>query len=260
MSERCVDTWKAGWQLWLDRKQVPRTTRMIGNAQAVVDFYRELGVPDEKLVVIRNGVDLRDGPSEDRLAALRQEFAIAASSIVLGFGGRLAPQKRLKDLLWSFELVRSHDLDVHFVIAGDGSQRSELEQFAKQIRVADRVTFTCHHRDAASILALCDIFWLASDFEGQSNSLMEAMAAARPVIVSDIASNRELVSHEETGLAVPVTARAEFAKAAVRLLGDEDLAKQLGSAARDRMAKEFSIRQMVESHAEIYRTVARKET
>ena len=115
-------------------------------------------------------------------------------------------------------------------------------------------------RDAASILALCDIFWLASDFEGQSNSLMEAMAAARPVIVSDIASNRELVSHEETGLAVPVTDRAEFAKAAVRLLGDEDLAKQLGSAARDRMAKEFSIRQMVESHAEIYRTVARKET
>jgi len=163
-------------------------------------------------------------------------------------------------LLWSFELVRSHDLDVHFVIAGDGSQRSELEQFAKQIRVADRVTFTGHHRDAASILALCDIFWLASDFEGQSNSLMEAMAAARPVIVSDIASNRELVSHEETGLAVPVTDCAEFAKAAVRLLGDEDLAKQLGSAARDRMAKEFSIRQMVESHAEIYRTVARKET
>ena len=260
VSERCVDTWKAGWQLWLDRKQVPRTTKMIGNAQAVVDFYRELGVPDEKLVVIRNGVDLRDGPSEERLAALRQEFAIAASSKVLGFVGRLAPQKRLKDLLWSFELVRSHDLDVHFVIAGDGSQRSELEQFAKQIRVADRVTFTGHHRDAASILALCDIFWLASDFEGQSNSLMEAMAAARPVIVSDIASNRELVSHEETGLAVPVTDRAEFAKAAVRLLGDEDLAKQLGYAARDRMAKEFSIRQMVESHAEIYRTVARKET
>ncbi len=260
VSERCVDTWKAGWQLWLDRKQVPRTTRMIGNAQAVVDFYRELGVPDEKLVVIRNGVDLRDGPSEERLAALRQEFAIAASSKVLGFVGRLAPQKRLKDLLWSFELVRSHDLDVHFVIAGDGSQRSELEQFAKQIRVADRVTFTGHHHDAASILALCDIFWLASDFEGQSNSLMEAMAAACPVIVSDIASNRELVSHEETGLAVPVTDRAEFAKAAVRLLGDEDLAKQLGSAARDRMAKEFSIRQMVESHAEIYRTVARKET
>ena len=256
VSERCVDTWKAGWQLWLDRKQIARTTRMIGNSQAVVDFYRELGVPDEKLVVIRNGIDLLEAPSQEARTALRQELGIAESSKVLGFVGRLAPQKRLKDLLWSFELVGSHDLDVHFVIAGDGPQRSELEQFAKQIRVADRVTFTGHRDDAASILALCDIFWLASDFEGQSNSLMEAMAAARPVIVSDIAPNQELVSHEETGLVVPVTDRAEFAKAAVRLLADEELAKQLGSAARDRMASEFSIRQMVESHAGLYRAVA----
>jgi len=255
VSERCVDTWKAGWQLWLDRKQIPRTTRMIGNSQAVVDFYRELGVPDEKLVVIRNGIDLPEAPSQEARTALRQELGIAASSKILGFVGRLAPQKRLKDLLWSFELVRSHDLDVHFVIAGDGPQRSELEQFAKQIRVADRVTFTGHRDDAASILALCDIFWLASDFEGQSNSLMEAMAAARPVIVSDIAPNRELVSHEETGLVVPVTDRAEFAKAAVDLLRDEKLATQLGSDARNRMATEFSIRQMVESHVELYRAI-----
>lgn len=256
VSERCVDTWKAGWQLWLDRKQIARTTRMIGNSQAVVDFYRELGVPDEKLVVIRNGIDLLEAPSQEARTALRQELDIAESSKVLGFVGRLAPQKRLKDLLWSFELVGSHDLDVHFVIAGDGPQRSELEHFAKQIRVADRVTFTGHREDAASILALFDIFWLASDFEGQSNSLMEAMAAARPVIVSDIAPNQELVSHEETGLVVPVTDRAEFAKAVVRLLGDDELAKQLGSAARDRMVSEFSIRRMVESHANLYRTVA----
>jgi len=228
---------------------------MIGNSQAVVDFYRELGVPDEKLVVIRNGIDLPEAPSQEARTALRQELGIAASSKILGFVGRLAPQKRLKDLLWSFELVRSHDLDVHFVIAGDGPQRSELEQFAKQIRVADRVTFTGHRDDAASILALCDIFWLASDFEGQSNSLMEAMAAARPVIVSDIAPNRELVSHEETGLVVPVTDRAEFAKAAVDLLRDEKLATQLGSDARNRMATEFSIRQMVESHVELYRAI-----
>ena len=260
VSERCVDTWKAGWQLWLDRKQIPRTARMIGNSQAVVDFYRELGMTDEKLVVIRNGIDLPEAPSQETLTALRQDLGIEASSKVLAFVGRLAPQKRLKDLLWSFELVCSHDLDVHFVIAGDGPQRNELEQFAKQIRVADRVTFTGHRDDAASILALCDIFWLASDFEGQSNSLMEAMAAARPVIVSDIAPNRELVSHEETGLVVPVTDRAEFAKAAVRLLEDEELAMQLGSAARDRMVTEFSIRQMVESHVELYRAVSGKET
>ena len=260
VSERCVDTWKASWQLWLDRKQIPRTERLIGNSQAVVDFYRKLGVPDEKLLVFRNGIELPTDLSDESLLKLREEFGIAESSKIIGFVGRLAPQKRLKDLLWSFELVCSHDLDVHFVITGDGPQRSELERFAKQIRVHDRVTFTGHRDDAASIVAMCDLFWLASDFEGQSNSLMEAMASARPVIVSDIAPNRELVSHEETGLVVPVTDRAEFAKAAVRLLGDEPLAARLGVAAQEQMANEFSVRQMIESHAELYRTVAGAET
>lgn len=256
VSERCVDSWKANWQLWLDRRQIPRTTRLIGNSRAVIDFYRGLGVPDEKLMVIRNGIEIPERAADGQFAGLRKELGIGQSSKILCFAGRLAPQKRLKDLLWSFELVCSHDLDVHFVIAGDGPQRSELEHFARQIRVADRVTFAGHRDDAASILAMCDIFWLASDFEGQSNSLMEAMAAARPVIVSDIAANLELVSHENTGLAVPVTNRAAFAKAAVRLLAEPDLAAQLGEAARERMASEFSIDRMVNAHAEVYRETA----
>lgn len=253
VSERCVDSWKAGWQLWLDRRLIPRTTRMIGNSQSVVDFYRDVGVPAEKLSVIQNGIELPVSASGEELSKLRREFGIAESSQVLGFVGRLAPQKRLKDLLWAFELVRSHDLDVHFVIVGDGPQRNELELFSRQIRVPDRVTFTGHREDASTILTMFDVFWLASDFEGQSNSLMEAMAAARPVIVSDIAPNRELVSHEETGLVVPVTDRAEFAKTALRVLRDADLATQLGSAARGRMISGFSVEKMVEAHADLYR-------
>jgi glycosyltransferase involved in cell wall biosynthesis len=56
VSERCVDSWKSGWQLWLDRKLVSRTSRLVGNSQSVTDFYRRIGVPAEKLAVIPNGV------------------------------------------------------------------------------------------------------------------------------------------------------------------------------------------------------------
>ena len=255
VSERCVDTWKSRWQLWLDRQLIPRTTQMIGNSQAVVDFYGDAGIPADRLTVIRNGIEIPEQPNPGDVSRLREEFGIGESSQVLGAIGRLAPQKRFKDLLWAFELVCSHDLDVHLVIAGDGPQRSELEAFARQIRVADRVSFAGHRDDATSLLPLLDVYWLASEFEGQSNSLMEAMAAARPVVVSDIAPNLELVSHEETGLVVPVTDRAEFAKAALRLLRDRASAERLGTAARDRMSRDFPVSRMIAAHAELYRRV-----
>ena len=58
VSERCVDSWKSGWQLWLDRRLIARTDRLIGNSPSVVEFYGELGIPSEKLVCIPNGIDL----------------------------------------------------------------------------------------------------------------------------------------------------------------------------------------------------------
>ena len=66
VSERCVDSWKSDWQLWLDRRQIGRTTRLIGNSQSVAEFYRELGVPAEKLAVIPNAVEIPDDPQADR--------------------------------------------------------------------------------------------------------------------------------------------------------------------------------------------------
>ncbi len=65
VSERCVDSWKSGWQLWLDRKQIGRTTRLVGNSASVAEFYKGLGVPSGKITVIPNGV------ADPRCAAAR---------------------------------------------------------------------------------------------------------------------------------------------------------------------------------------------
>jgi hypothetical protein len=72
VSERCVDTWKSGWQRWLDRRQIERTTRLVANSRSVADFYRGQGFPDERIVVIPNGVEIppEDEPPFDRGAAL----------------------------------------------------------------------------------------------------------------------------------------------------------------------------------------------
>jgi glycosyltransferase involved in cell wall biosynthesis len=252
VSERCVDSWKSGWQLWLDRRLASRTARLVGNSQSVADFYRDQGLPQAKLAVVHNGIDLPETFSGAREQA-RRELGLAPSGHVVGYVGRLARQKRVIDLIWAFELIRVMEGEVQFVIIGDGPERDRLEHFAHSLEIGPRVRFVGHREDAQRLLPAFDLFWLASDFEGLSNSIMEAMAAGLPVIASDIPPNRELVVPGETGYLAPVGDRVAFAQFGQRLLLDPALARRLGQAGRERMAEKFSVERMVQGYARLYR-------
>ncbi len=255
VSERCVDVWKSGWQLWFDRRLIERTDRLIGNSRAVAEFYRQLGYPSERIAVIPNGIAIPEPLSFDRDAVLR-EFDIPPGSPVIGFIGRLAKQKRVDDLLWTMALLFIIRPDAHLLLIGDGPERDKLAKFARDINVDDNVRFAGHRPDAARLLRVMDVVWLASDFEGLSNSLMEAMAAGVPVVASDIPPNRELVLDGETGFLVQVGDRVGFQQFTDRLLADHDLAQRMGGAGRERMRQHFSIDAMVAAHAKLYRVIA----
>ena len=254
VSERCVDTWKASWQLAVDRRQISRTSRLIGNSQGVADFYRDQGYPAEKTVVIPNGVEIPEANSFER-DALLEELDVPAGSRLVGYVGRLAKQKRCKDLIWSMQLLRQLTDRVYFVLFGDGPERSRLEQLAKHMGCDHLVRFMGHRDDTIRFTRAFDVFWLASDFEGMSNSIMEAMAAGVPVVASDIGPNRELVVDGETGYIVKVGDTAGFAQFTDRLLADSELKQRLGTAALQRAKNEFSVENMVNSHAALYREV-----
>lgn len=254
VSERCVDSWKSGWQIWLDRKLAGRMTRLVGNSQSVADFYRGQGLPPEKITVIQNGIEV-PAVSECARADLRRELGIPQESHVVGYIGRLARQKRVLDLVWAFELIRVMHGEVCFVIVGDGPEREKLEKFAHKLEVGQRIKFLGHRDDTPRLLSALDVFWLASDFEGQSNSIMEAMAAGLPVVASDISPNRELVIPGETGWLAGVGNRVEFATLAERLLLDPALARQFGEAGRNRIAASFSVERMVEAYSRLYHEV-----
>ncbi|MAG93267.1 MAG: glycosyl transferase [Planctomycetaceae bacterium] len=258
VSERCVDSWKSGWQHWIDRQRIARTACLVGNSQSVVDFYVDRGFPQERTRVIFNGIEGPEPAPIDRPAAL-QALGIPANAHIVGFVGRLAKQKQVKDLIWGIELLHQIDDRVHLVLVGDGPERRELEAFARQAYLEQRVHFLGHRDDVGQLWPLFDVFWLASDFEGQSNSLMEAMAAGVPAVVSDIAPNRELVVDGETGFLAKPGDSAAFSQFADRILADEELARRLGGASRERMREHFSVERMVEAHARLYQDVVEAE-
>lgn len=259
VSERCVDTWKSGWQLKLDRWQIPRTARLVGNSQSVADFYRGQQFPSNRIRVVPNGIELPEPASalspaerDRRRAAL---CGLPAGAKVMGFVGRLARQKRVIDLLWTLVLLENVREDAYLVLVGDGPEREWLERFARDLNVENRVIFLGHRQDIPATLPLFDVFCLSSDFEGMSNSVMEAMAVGLPVLASDIPANRELVVEGRTGYLIPVGDRAAYARAVLSLFERPDMAENLGNAGRQRMATEFSVPQMIQGYMDIYRDV-----
>ncbi len=254
VSERCVDSWKSRWQLWFDKKLIPRTHLLVGNSHSVADFYRQQGVPDRKLRVIYNGIDLPNAPVVTR-GKLFEELGLPEEARVVGFIGRLAPQKRVRDLAWTVELISNLQPHIHFVIIGDGPDRQQLETFARETQNTDRIHFLGHQPDPARFFPAIEVFWLASDFEGLSNSIMEAMAAGVPVVASDIPPNRELVVPQKTGYLVPVGDNVGRAKYTNILLEDKEQRAAFGQAAIARIRDQFSIPSMVASYAKLYREV-----
>jgi glycosyltransferase involved in cell wall biosynthesis len=254
VSERCVDSWKSPWQLWLDRRQIGRTTRLIGNSNSVAEFYGSLGVPAEKLAVIPNAVEMPSESPADRDQALA-EFNIPPESRVVGFAGRLARQKRVHDLVWAMQLLKQLTDRVYLILIGDGPERASLIDLARHMKCDHLVRFVGHREDAARLIGLCNVVWLASDFEGMSNSIMEAMAAGVPVVATDIPPNRELVVDGQTGFLVKVGDSVGIAQFTDRILADPALAQRLGEAGRERMRANFSVERMVSAHAALYRQV-----
>jgi glycosyltransferase involved in cell wall biosynthesis len=204
--------------------------------------------------VIPNAVELPAPSRIDRAAFLKQNELPADARLVCHVG-RLAPQKRVDDLLWAAQVLRQAAPQAYFLIIGDGPERTRLEQHSRDVECSRHVRFLGHRDDASDLMQLCDVFWLGSCFEGMSNSLMEAMACGLPVVATDIPPNRELITHGEHGYLVPVGDGAAFAQYTVRLFEEPELSRALGSAGSARIQRACTVQYMVDRHVQLYRDV-----
>lgn len=251
-AERCEDPWKGTLERWMDLYLAKSTARIVLNSQAVRAFYLKYGLPEEKLVVIPNGVPAGQ-PCPVSRSELLAELRLPENARLVGLIARLWPQKRIKDAIWAADLLKVIRDDVHLLIIGDGPQRHRLLRFRDQCRIRDKVHFLGHRDDVPRILPHLDVLWSTSAYEGQSNAIMEAMAVAVPVVATDIPANQELIHHGERGFLFPVGDRASLARYTNKLLNDRELARRIGQTAQQYILQNFSVERMVGRYAELYR-------
>lgn len=260
VSERCADHWKGFSELLLDRWLAPGTDSIVVNSRGVLDFYKAKGLDPSKLVLIENGItDSQLGVRVNRETIIA-ELGLPSDAEVLGIVGRLWPQKRVRDAIWAVEVLRNVRPRLHLVIVGDGPDREDLKEYARKAVLDQRVWFLGSRSDVDRILNGIDVLLLPSQFEGMSNTLMEAMVAGRPVIASDIPGNDELVRDGKTGFLVPVGDIKALASRINQLLDDRSLREELGQAGRRRVLEEFSVDRMVEQHVSLYRKLKANES
>ena len=207
----------------------------------------------EKVTVIPNFLPFDHVPPTIDVAAKRQALGIPEGCPVIGTVTRLEQQKANEIFVRAAALVMREVPDLITLIAGDGPQRSELEELATSLGVAGRVRFLGWRTDAVEIMAALDIFCMTSRWEGCPMVLLEAMSLQRPVVATDFGGVREIVVNEETGLVVALEDPVAFGEAVLRLLAADSERARMGAAGRERAARCFGAADMLAAYARLYR-------
>ena len=229
--------------------------RMTVVGPGVADYFTgTLGIPRDRIAVIPNGVDLAAFDADRELA--RRDLGLEAEEMVLGTVGRLEPEKDQATLIDVFQRIRRTYPRSRLLIAGTGSLSEQLHAHAVRVGAADRTLFLGYRRDVARLLAAMDVFVLPSLREGLPISLIEAMAARRAVVASDIGSVKDLIRDRENGLVAPAGDTAAFTAAVEALLASPNLREQLAREARRTTEASYSLPAVVRTYADLYRSAA----
>lgn len=206
-----------------------------------------------KFSVIHNGIAPENDSTEMREAA-RADLRVG-DRVVGAIVARLSGRKGHATLLQSMAMLRDDGVAPLILVVGDGPERGQLEQQAKELRLdASRVRFLGARSDVERVLRAADFFVLPSDTEGLPLSVLEAMAHELPIVASRVGGIPEIIETNEQGLLVPPGDPAALAEAIRRVVEDPALRRSLAAAARTRVNTEFSIAKTVENYDRLYRT------
>lgn len=233
------------------------STRLLTVTDKVRDdlLGRRIGRADQ-YTVVPLGLDLdRFQQAAARRGELRRELGVSAETPLIGIVARLVPIKAHEVFLAAAAEVARTVPAARFVVAGDGERRAELEAEARRLGVADRVLFLGWRADLDRIYADLDVVVLTSKNEGSPVALIEAMAAARPVVSTRVGGVPDVITDGVTGLLVADGDASAVASAIVRVLQSPDLARSLAIAARDVVVDRYAASRLLDDLDRLYVTL-----
>ncbi len=208
-------------------------------------------IPENKIKVIYNGIT---GTSPDcgNCNEIREKSGVPSSALIVGTIARLDPIKNHKMMIESFQKVNQHIPDSYLFIVGDGEERQNLENICSELNVTDRVIFTGYIPDPVKYIQTIDIFLLSSLNEGTSITLLEAMSAGKPCVVTNVGGNPEIIEDGFNGLVTASDNPEDFAHAIQSLVQDETLFLRMKNNAISRFQSNFTVDAMKAHYERIY--------
>ncbi|HEU4832848.1 MAG TPA: glycosyltransferase [Pyrinomonadaceae bacterium] len=230
--------------------------KIVANAGAVKEHLIELGVPEGKIVVIYNGLDMTRFPLNGDAREARQRLNLETLrdrpvvTMVANF------EYRVKDhpmLLRAAQRVKSEVPEAMFVIAGEGELRAETEKLASELGLNETCLFTGRCASVPDLLAASDVCVLSSQAEGFSNSILEYMAAGRAVVATNVGGASEAIVEGETGHLVNAGDDRAMAERLISLLRDPETRRTMGLNGRRRIEQRFSTENRLNTTIALYK-------
>ena len=235
---------------WLAR----RTTRLLAVSERIKQELLALGVGrPERFDVMPLGLELAPFLDADaRRGQFRHELGYSEQDVLVGIVARLVPIKAHEIFLRAAAALIPRVPGSRFVVGGDGERRAELETLARQLGLGDRVRFVGWRPDLPRVYVDCDVVVLASRNEGSPVSLIEAMAAARPVVATRVGGVPDIVEDGRHGLLVPPDDVDALARAIEDVVTAPDRGRKMGEAGRARVYPAFTADRLVADIDRLY--------
>jgi len=233
--------------------------RVMVNSTGVREVaLRRLGIPEDEVVLIYNGVDtdlFTPERKDEYGAAVRRELDVPEGAVVIG---NVANFHRIKDHATLLTAVADIHKDVigegpYLLLVGSGPGEGEIRDKAKVLGLLPHVRFAGSVADVERYYSAMDVFALTSLAEGFSNAVLEAMASGLPCVVTDVGGNAEAVENGVNGYVVPPGGATAISEKLSVLLEDEELRADMGSAGRRIAIEKFGVDRMVEETVGMYR-------
>jgi glycosyltransferase involved in cell wall biosynthesis len=238
----------------LNRFLLRRYHAVAAVSEEVRDILIRSGVPSKTVHVVHNGINC------DAFVGGVPSLSREGAGFLVGFVGRLVPLKNPEAFITVARDVVSQIPNARFAFVGEGSERSKLESLRDQWGLNESICFVGFRQDMPGVYASLDALVLPSIHEGMPMTILEALAAATPVVATRVGAVGDVVIHGQTGILVTPGNQQELYSAVMSILQDHDLARRLGTTGQRWVKEHFSHQTMASEYLRLYQRCGTRST